>query len=268
MKKIFSIFLLASLFLAINSCKDAEEAIYEGESLLHFDKIEQNAYVRLSTGNADYLVTYGVLKNVTSNHNVELVFEPAKSTAVLGTDFTIVEGTDVLSAGTAVGDFKINVKESAATAGKKAVFTLKSSSLGMASFDQEVVVNFNLACPIDSNTFPLVYNVDVYAFNEYAPSHQQTLIPVAGTDNQFRINSSWGPSFVAWATNNPSYNNQYLYPGTITINCTNVIFTSGATSTGPGGSGTYNPSTGVIEFTVTQSLFTSPFDTTCTFTPL
>lgn len=268
MKKIFNIFTIVSLLIFSSSCKETDEAIYEGEALLHFDKVQQEAFVRLSTGNADYLVTYGVLKNVETNHTVELVFEPSKSTAVLGTDFTILESSDVLTAGKAVGDFKINVKESAAAAGKKAVFTLKSSTLTMASFDTEVVVDFKLSCPIDATTFPLNYNVDVFAFNEYAPSHQQTLIPVQGTDNQFKVKSSWGPTFVAWATNNPSYNNQFLYPGTITIQCTSVTFTSDAPSTGPGGTGTYDPATGIIEFTVTQSLFTSQFNTKCTFIPL
>ncbi|WP_265427527.1 hypothetical protein [Chryseobacterium sp. YIM B08800] len=265
MKRILSILTL-SLLTVFNSCQEDEAVYYEGDSLVHFNTTTQRVFVKLGTNAADVLVTYGVTKAAGSNSNVELVFNATKSTAVLGTDFTIVEGTDTLPAGNVLGDFKLNVKEAAALAGKKAFFTLKSSSLGLATFNTEVEVDFALACPLEN--FPLKYNVDVFAFGEYAPSHEQTLVPVPGTDNSFKVNSSWGPSFVAWATDNNGYNNQYLYPGTITIQCSNVTFTSDAPTTGPGGTGTYNPTTKVIEFTISQSLFTSPFNTTCTFTPL
>lgn len=265
MKKFLSILTL-SLLTVFNSCKE-DEAIYnDGESLAHFNTTSQRVFVKLGSNAADVLVTYGVTKAANSANNIELVFNASKSTAVLGTDFTIVEGTDSLPAGAALGDFKLNVKESAALAGKKAYFTLKSSSLPLAIFNTEVEVTFALACPLEN--FPLKYNVDVYAFDEYAPSHQQTLVPVPGTDNSFKVNSSWGPSFVAWATGNNGYNNQYLYPGTLTIQCSNVTFTSDAPTTGPGGTGTYDPTTGVIEFTIGQSLFVDQFNTKCTFTPL
>lgn len=266
MKNIFKIFLLGTSLLTIATSCEAEQPSTEGESLLHYNEKEQTVSVKLGTASADVTVTYGVTKASGSNNTVELVYNAAKSTAVLGTDFTIVEGSDVLQSGSALGDFKLNVKEAAAAAGKKAYFTLKSSSLGLAPFNQEVVVNFALACPLEN--FPLTYNVSVYAFDEDAPSHQQTLTKVAGTDNQFKVNSSWGPLFVAWATGDTSYNNQFLYPGTLTIQCSKVTFTSSAPSTGPGGTGTYNPITKVIEFTVSQTLFTGAFNTKCTFTPL
>lgn len=266
MKKLFNILSACTvMLLSLYSC-EAEQPFTEGDSQIHFNEKEQDVYVTLGSGSGDVMVTYGVTKPAGTTANVELVFDQTKSTAILGTDFTIVEGTDNLEGNAIIGDFKLNVTEAAATANKIARFTLKSNNLAIAPFNQEVEVTFNLACPLDN--FPLQYNVTVTAFNEDAPSHQQTLIPVAGTDNQFKVNSSWGPSFVAWATDNPAYNNQYLYPGTITINCSNVTFRSGAPSTGPGGTGTYNPTTGVIQFTVSQSLFSSPFNTTCTFTPL
>lgn len=265
MKKILSILIL-SFLVVFNSCKVDDAPYYDGESLVHFNNSSQKASVKLGSNSANFLVTYGVTKASGSNNNVELVFNAAKSTAVLGTDFTIVEGTDTLPAGVSLGDFKLNIKEAAAAAGKKAYFTLKSSSLASAIFNTEVEVTFALACPLDN--FPLKYNVDVIAFNDYAPTHEQTFIPVTGTDNQFKINSSWGPSFVAWATGNSGLNNQYLYPGTLIIECTKVTFVSGDATTGTGGSGTYNPSTGVIEITIGQSLFTSQFNTKCIFTPL
>lgn len=150
MKKLLSIFLFATFLCTFNACKDEDEIYYEGESLLHFDKTAQTANVILNTNNADYLLTYGVTKPSEADSNVELVFNSAKSTAVLGTDFTIIEGTDVLSKGTSIGNFKLNVKETAAKAGKKAYFTVRSSGLSAAAFNQEVEVSFVLVCPPDT----------------------------------------------------------------------------------------------------------------------
>ncbi|WP_299178005.1 hypothetical protein [uncultured Chryseobacterium sp.] len=134
MKKLLSIFILTSLLTV--SCKPDEDLYFEGESLLHFDLPVQTA------SEGDAAVTYGVTKPVDGDHSVTLVFDQSKSSAVLGTDFTIVESTDVLKAGSSRGDFKINVTKAAAIAKKNAVFTMTNNSLKRASFNQEVLVNF------------------------------------------------------------------------------------------------------------------------------
>lgn len=165
MKKILSIFTLLSLLFVFNACKQDEEVYYEGETLLHFDKTEQEAMVTINKGNADYLITYGVTKASQADNNVELVFNAAKSTAVLGTDFTIVRGTDVLKGGAALGDFKINLKETAAKAGKVAYFNIKSGSIANAAFNQEVEVKFALVCPPD--TFDGMFTVKNVLFGTF-----------------------------------------------------------------------------------------------------
>lgn len=139
MKKISLIFAVILTLVLINSCREHENLTYEGDSLLHFDKKDQT----VANGNAN--VTYGVTKAVSGDHNVELVFNSSKSTALLGTDFTIVEGSDILKSGAVLGDFVINVTPAAAVAKKEAVFTLKSSTLNNAVFNKEVLVKF--ACP-------------------------------------------------------------------------------------------------------------------------
>jgi len=165
MKKLLSIFIFASIVSLFNSCKDEGEKYYEGESLLHFDKPAQSANVLLGANNANATITYGVTKAAEANSNVELVYDATKSTAILGTDFTILEGTDVLPAGVAIGDFKINIKESAAKLGKKAYFKVRSSSLSPAAFNTEVVVSFVLVCP--PTTFPGVFSVKNVLFGTY-----------------------------------------------------------------------------------------------------
>jgi len=140
MKKIFlAFFSIVLTVFFVNSCEEHENLTYEGDSLLHFDRKDQTA----PSGNAK--VTCGVTKAVSGDHTVELVLNSAKSTAVLGTDFTIVEGTDVLKSGSVLGDFVINVNPAAAAAKKEVVFNVKSSTLKSATFNQEVLVKFS--CP-------------------------------------------------------------------------------------------------------------------------
>ncbi|AZA59046.1 hypothetical protein [Chryseobacterium shandongense] len=137
MKKIFLSFFAVTLTLIFsNSCREHENLTYDGESFLHFDKKDQT----VANGNVN--ITYGVTKAVSGDHNVEIIFNSAKSTAILGTDFTIVESKDVLKDGSVLGDFVINVTPAAAAAKKEAVFTLQSSTLQNAVFNQEVLVKF------------------------------------------------------------------------------------------------------------------------------
>lgn len=137
MKKFLNYFLLASIVtMFVASCKPDDEPFFEGDSLLLFESPE------VSAADGDYALAYGVTNAVDGDHNVSLVFNQSKSTAVLGTDFTIVKGSDVLKGGTARGDFKINVTQAAAIAKKNAVFTMTNSTLGKATFNQEVLVNF------------------------------------------------------------------------------------------------------------------------------
>ena len=265
MKKITSLFYMLLAFFAVTSCSPDEAPYYNGESLLHFTNPgPENAYVKLNTGAADYRIQYGVAFPVSGDHTVELVFVPEESTAVLGTDFTIVDGIGTLSNGAVVDDFVINIKEDAAEAGKTAVFTLKNSTLPTAVFNQKLTINFGLSCPVDN--LPLVYDATAYAFNTYYDDFVATFTRVAGTDNKFNVDTFWGPTFVAAATGNAGYVNQYLYPSVLTINCESVVVEpNGAAYTG--GSGTYDPTTGIIQVAIKQGLFTTDFTVISTFYP-
>ncbi|WP_209389530.1 hypothetical protein [Chryseobacterium sp. RR2-3-20] len=178
MKRIINTLFFGIAICSLNVSCEAEQPYTEGNSEAHFDKTSQSVFVTKDTGNADNVITYGVTKPADSDNTVELVFNSSKSTAVLGTDFTIVESTDVLKAGATFGDFKINVKEAAAKAGKKAYFTIKSASLPIAVFNKEVEVTFNLVCP--ASTFPGIFSVKNTFFGTY-----DTEINLGSTPNTF-----------------------------------------------------------------------------------
>ena len=67
------------------------------------------------------------------------------------------------------------------------------------------------------------YTAKPSAFAEAATEYTATLTPVAGTTNQFTIDSAWGPHFIYWVTGNAGYDNNYLYAATLTINTDNTV---------------------------------------------
>lgn len=146
MKNIFLKLIVAVFTLfVVKSCTEYDEHTAVNDSLLHFMKTAETATFYGATQNGDHKIEYGVTKATTSSNTVELVFDPAKSTAVLGTHFTIIKGTDELLSGETKGDFGIAVTP--AGAGKKAVFNLKSNTLGTASFKTPITITFASACP-------------------------------------------------------------------------------------------------------------------------
>lgn len=194
MKKLLNIFTILTLFSVFTSCKDEEQIYFDGDSLLHFEK------GTLTAPDGDYMLPYGVTKAVGGDHNVTLVFDQAKSTAVLGTDFTIVQGADILKDGTARSYFKLNVTKAAAIAKKNAVFTMSNTTLPRAIFNQEVKVNF--AC-----TSALAGTYQYSTVNAFAPGLAPVSGPVTGnvtltanaTGNEYTISDSSFGAYSVWS---------------------------------------------------------------------
>lgn len=263
----FLLTLLAISFLVFACREDHTDPGYEGAPVLHFNKgTQEDAFVLLGSNYEDVKISYGSVAAVSGSNQVKLVVDELGPGTVEGVDFKILTPVDELANSENGGEFTVRVFEPASPELKKSVtFKLSSSTISNAVFDQKFTLNMAISCPIPDD-FALKYDVSVFAFNEDADAHVQTLVPVAGTTNQFKVASSWGPNFVAWATGNDGNANKYLYPGVISINCGVVNFKSDD-AYGTGGTGTYDPETGVIEFTVGQTLFADPFTTKVTFTP-
>lgn len=132
--------------------------------------------------------------------------------------------------------------------------------------DETSVTRFRVSTPCPS-VYSANYNVDVTALGSTAPSHSVALTPVAGTDNQFTVTSTWGPNFVGWATNNSGLNGQYLYSGTITVNDDLTVGVIGNDAWATGGTGSYDPCLDQFTITLTQGLFTTSFTVDIVMTP-
>ena len=267
MKKLSYFIVLFFVGLSILACReDHTEPGYSGSPLLHFQAVDGNV-TATDVGYTDYVIDFGTIAGVTSASQVNLV--QVDGDAVQGVDYEILDNNSVsLASGAMNGAFTVRVYgvDLDTDTPKTAVFGLKSSSVGNAVYNQTFTLGMLLKCPLPSN-FPLTYQAQVFAFGEYAPTHTVTLVPVAGTENEFTMASSWGPNFVAWATGSASYAGQYPYPGTISINCSKINFVTTA-GYGSNTTGTYDPVTGVISFDLQQSLFTSQFTTTVTLIPM
>lgn len=223
----------------------------------------------LTTGTTDTYIDIDV-SNKTANDR-SIVYTVAATNLPTGS-YTLQQNP-LLAANQHNAKIKVTVNNNLLNAGgfDQYYLNLKLQSIGGTSINSDKtnhVVTFKLSCP--KGNLSGNYNVDVYAFADQAPSHTVALVPVDGVENTYSITSSWGPTFVAWATGNSAYNNQYLYKGNIKINCDDTVtFIGKETGTwDTGGTGTYDPVTGVINIALSQGLFTGAFTTDLVFTKL
>lgn len=84
--------------------------------------------------------------------------------------------------------------------------------------------------------------------------------------NAYYLSTAWG-DFVAALTGDDGYAGRYQYPGNLFISCDNVVVFTGTQSGMSGGSGFYDPNSGIISLTLAQSLFTTSFTATVQFVP-
>lgn len=270
MKKLKFLALLL-ISVAFVGCSESDGQLkYEGENAVFFNQPTATQKVILDGVSADAIATipFGFVVPAASSSQVKLIFDAENSTAVEGVDFAIVNGLVSVEAGSLGGDFEIKYFQSpAVSTGKVAKFTLESSVVALAVFKKDIAVTMVLSCQVDLVTFPLKYDVEVSALGDQADSHVQTLTVVTGQENTFKVNSMWGVDFLAWATGDASYAGQFVYPATIVINCDNTVDVIATGTQFLGGSGTYDPGTGVIDVVIKQAIFTNPFTVNCIFYP-
>lgn len=152
MKKISYLILTLLTGVLFISCRDSLNDVYSGPEGLHFSEGTSKAEVVLGGSEyKDVTIPFGTLKGVGSSASVSLVVDTANSTAVEGTQFTILQNPVSLSSGSTGGAFTVRILESGASSdSKKAVFKLSSSEIGNAIFDQTFTLDMSLFCPVSS----------------------------------------------------------------------------------------------------------------------
>lgn len=271
--KNLKILLLSILATFAISCGDDNEGIvnYSGsENRVAFSfGNEQRMVVKPEAGSANHKIYFGTFRNVNEDHQVKLVLDETQSTAVQGVDFDLVESTVVLKSGTAINYFEVIVHEAPAiTLGKKAFFKLESETLDLVEAKSTRTVEIGLSCQVDLTTFPLNYSVDVFASGSQVPTHTVVLEVVAGEDNTFKFANLWSGQFVNTLTGTTNYTNQFPLSGNLIINCDDTVNVVSSVDYSEGGTGIYDPFSGMIDVTVEQGIFTTAFTVNCIMMPV
>lgn len=148
-------------------------------------------------------------------------------------------------------------------------YTLYAISVNRDGLRSEQVFATSYSQPSFQINIDTTYTANPFAFGAFSPVYTATLTPT-GTPNEYSIDSAWGPNWVAWATGNGGYSGLFIYPGTLIIGDDYSVTIIGAASDdwyATGGSGSYDPCTNEISYTLTQALFGSPFTVDVTLVP-
>lgn len=150
MKNIFLLLVSLSL-LTFTSCSDDDRGqATPSEQLIMFPVVTNSIFAFDGTEGTEDVVVFGSIKPVSGNHTVNLVFDAESSTMIEGVDFSITKGSAELNDGDIHGEFKIfYYTAEAIEEGKRAVFTIESSTLEVAGFKDSYSARVSFACPID-----------------------------------------------------------------------------------------------------------------------
>lgn len=111
-----------------------------------------------------------------------------------------------------------------------------------------------------------MYDASPSAFGASAPTYVAEVGRI--DESTFEVNSTWGPNFVSWATGNPAYDGLFLNAGTLLVDASNNLTVSGDFISTTGSFGTYDPLTGILDFTFNEDgLFNNGFATNTVMTP-
>ena len=145
-------------------------------------------------------------------------------------------------------------------------YVVYAVSVNRDGLRSEQVFSANYTQPNYTISVDTTYSGASYIGTSLVSENTHTFTPT-GNPNEYAVDSCWGSSFVADATGNPAYQGQFIYSGTLTINSDLSVTVVGNSAYATGGTGSYNPCTGEITYTLTQALFSNPFTVNVILTP-
>lgn len=261
-KLVYILFAVLMVFSACESDDEIDTPSYAGSTWLQF----QNEAI--STNEATPI-------------NIPVLLASAENTSGVTVNFTVTSDTpdrfNITQNGSVTipaGEFSANIElipvdDSMVNGDALVTLTISNTDISAGLGGQGVRFNSINITVIDNDCIPMPvanYTASVRAFNDDAPSYTAMLTPVAGTTNQYAIDSAWGPNFVGWATGDPSFDGAFIYPAIIEINTDLTINVIGTVGYGTGGTGTYDSCGDVFNYTLTQALFTTDFTVDVTLT--
>lgn len=186
MKKIFLLLVSFSL-LTFMSCSDDDRGQKTAsEQVMMFPEPTKSIFAFDGTEGTEDIVVFGTVRPVSGNHTVNLVFDAENSTMVEGVDFDIIQGSSQMNNGSILGEFKVFYYTNSATEeGKRAVFTLESSTLNSAMFKDTYSVRVSFACPMDN--FFGIFQANTW----WLGSTVHEIVESGDVENQLKVIGFW-----------------------------------------------------------------------------
>lgn len=268
--KYILLFVASSLFVACSNDDDAAR----------FASDPQSGWVQFQNGN-DIQTTFGSLTQIT----IPVLLKAPVNTDGLEVTYTITDiagsTAGVIATGTSVlfpeaatdnqnelqRNLVIDIVATTLTENVEFDVTLTATSRSNVQVGLGTVKPIKKRIKICSPNAVTSYtgvSIALLAGATPAPSFVPVITPVPGVENSFEFNTAWGVDFIVHMTGNPATSGIRNYPAFVTINpdlsVTVVgINTPAAPNRYPGGSGTFNPCTKTINYTLNQGVFTNPF---------
>ena len=214
MKNIFKTLLLLVLVTTVSSCsRDQGDTDYldNRENIISYASSSGTLFIEEGEAN-EYVITVSASSLTKTNTNFTIEVDET-SRAVLDEDFTISSNTSIAE-GNLVTSFTVSgIYENSTLEGETVRLNLVGSDGVSVGNNNQFELELIRSCPF-TGLKTTSYDATVFAFDDEAPSHSITLTPVPGEVNTWSVDSTWGPEFVAWATQNGAYSGQFIYPST------------------------------------------------------
>jgi len=266
MKNIYIILIaVCTVFVA---CKDDEGPSYYSDleaGWVQFPSNNTSSIINLGTGVAEVEIPL-FLQTTTNIAGLDVTYELVSVSG--GSPSAALSGSNVVSfaAGTDNGSVFLSVDNTAVLTEPLVVDVILTGTsrnnvrVGLSDGSKPVAhrITVNCASNVGTSYAGDAASSDLGLGFGIAPAWTPTLAPVAGVDNQWTVDSAWGPDFVNFLCGGCVPPGSFPYPATITLNSDNSVTVTGD-GYATGGSGTYDPCSDEFDLVLTQALFSGSF---------
>ncbi|WMI69639.1 hypothetical protein [Mangrovimonas sp. YM274] len=254
------LFILSIFTLFLTSCDEQDPELYDGPSLIYFTEGTSGRFFVEDTPESSTQIVVGVTKAASTDRTFTVAVNEELTTATPD-QYEFQSYTFTIPANEYLGYVEVfgNFDAISTQGSTLAIELVDIQNAEVANFDTTFLLGLNQYCPVDLPGTS--FNGSAFIGTSLVNNFQGELVPTGGL-NEYSIANAWG-EFVAAATGDDSYLGQYYYPVVIQIGCDyNVSLTPANTNgiPGAGGTGVYNDGAGVISLSLTQGLFTEPFN--------
>lgn len=257
--KLLSVLLCITFLL---SCDEEEEAQLLEQNYIAFNPAVSVTVQVNEASEEGYTLEITQTEQRNSETVVQLEFNDLNDNLELGEDYTLSSENVIIEAGSYSGSITIspiNDDMFNSDLPRELEVRIVDNNAGYmngiadeGSF-RKVITIIDDDCETDLSS---TYSSEVKVGSSEAPSHTATLTPVDGSDNQYNIDSAWGPKFVSWATGDNSFDNRFVYSGILTLQDDGSVSIE---SNIGNGTGSYDSCGDVFNLTLSQEVFSDSF---------